>query len=671
MDSSIRVLHVEDDPGFGDLVAEFLEQTDDQLDVTSARNAEEGLDRLQADPEEFDCVVSDYDMPEQNGIEFLEEVRTAFPELPFVLFTGKGSEEVASEAISAGATDYLQKDSGTEQYGILANRIGNAVEQYRSTHRAENLERLRTLSAEVNHELVRAETREAVETAVCETISGTEPYRFAWIGSAEPDSAGIVPRTMAGDDDGYLEAVSIPSGEDDAPMGPAAKAVQERRVVASQDVEHDPTFEPWREAALARGFRSVAAAPLVYDDHHYGVLVVYASRTDVFDDAEQELLAELAADVAHAVHARQVRSDLEEFRALLDSADDAIHMLDPESGQFLEFNERARQRLGYDREALLNRSVVDVEQAIDDLAAFREVVDRIRDEGSVLMEGVHEAADGSTFPVEVQADYVTVNDRDYVVVIARDITEKRQRRLQRQRDALLELTTDPTVTDGDFESAVERITETAASVLDVPRVNVWLFEEDETTLRCVDNFDESSGTHDRGATLHTEAFPEYFEALRTNRTIEAASARRDPRTSELTDDYLRPNDVEALLDATLRSEGEVAGVVCVENVGSTREWTEDEVEFVSDIADIVDRAHRNQRTRQRERELELRERAIDEAPVGITITDYQRPDNPITYVNASSARSPAMSATRSSGRTIGSSRAPARARRQSTRCDAR
>ncbi len=61
-------------------------------------------------------------MPGQDGIEFLESVRAIDEKLPFILFTGKGSEEVASEAISAGVTDYLQKHQGTDQYTMLANR---------------------------------------------------------------------------------------------------------------------------------------------------------------------------------------------------------------------------------------------------------------------------------------------------------------------------------------------------------------------------------------------------------------------------------------------------------------------------------------------------------------------------------------------------------------------
>jgi len=125
---SIKVLHVDDEPDFADMAGTFLEREDDRFDIETAPSATEGLDRLASG--DFDCVVSDHDMPGQSGIEFLEAVREVHPDLPFLLFTGKGSEEIASDAISAGVTDYLQKESGTEQYQLLAKRITDAVEHH-------------------------------------------------------------------------------------------------------------------------------------------------------------------------------------------------------------------------------------------------------------------------------------------------------------------------------------------------------------------------------------------------------------------------------------------------------------------------------------------------------------------------------------------------------------
>ncbi len=131
----ICVLHVDDEPGFADLTAEYLERKDEGLTVETVTSAEDAGDRIAEG--RVDCVVSDYDMPGMSGIEFLEDVRVEYPDLPFVLFTGKGSEEVASEAVSAGVTDYLQKEGTSDQYAVLANRVRNAVERHRAEREAE------------------------------------------------------------------------------------------------------------------------------------------------------------------------------------------------------------------------------------------------------------------------------------------------------------------------------------------------------------------------------------------------------------------------------------------------------------------------------------------------------------------------------------------------------
>ena len=128
-DDPIRVLHVDDNVDFLEVAAEFLATEDERIEVTTAVDAESGLAELTDG--DVDCIVSDFDIPGENGIEFLETVREDVPELPFILFTGKGSEEVAGDAISAGVTDYLQKHRSPDQYTVLANRIINAVERAR------------------------------------------------------------------------------------------------------------------------------------------------------------------------------------------------------------------------------------------------------------------------------------------------------------------------------------------------------------------------------------------------------------------------------------------------------------------------------------------------------------------------------------------------------------
>lgn len=123
---SIQVLHVDDELQFGELTKTILESEYETFEVITETDPCEALEAI--NNRDIDCLVSDYDMPEMDGIELLERVREEHSTLPVILFTGKGTEEVASRAISVGVTEYLQKEGGTDQFTVLANRIHNAVE---------------------------------------------------------------------------------------------------------------------------------------------------------------------------------------------------------------------------------------------------------------------------------------------------------------------------------------------------------------------------------------------------------------------------------------------------------------------------------------------------------------------------------------------------------------
>ena len=128
MPREIEVLHIEDNQSFADLVSDYIGIHYEHIKIQTLYDPDSALEFIQKG--DVDCVVSDYNLPGTNGIEILQKIRETDSEIPFILFTGKGSEEVASDTISSGGTDYLQKGGGTEKYDILANRITNYADQY-------------------------------------------------------------------------------------------------------------------------------------------------------------------------------------------------------------------------------------------------------------------------------------------------------------------------------------------------------------------------------------------------------------------------------------------------------------------------------------------------------------------------------------------------------------
>lgn len=125
----LSVLHVDDNPELGSLVKLYLEQGESDLPctVTTETSPTAALERLRSGSR-FDCVVSDYEMPEMNGIDFAQAVREADPDLPVLLFSSTAAGDIAPEVVEVGLTDYLQKGGDPDQYKMLVRRVERAVE---------------------------------------------------------------------------------------------------------------------------------------------------------------------------------------------------------------------------------------------------------------------------------------------------------------------------------------------------------------------------------------------------------------------------------------------------------------------------------------------------------------------------------------------------------------
>ena len=113
----------------------FIDRLDSSIEIVSCIDPQEAV-KLVVD-NGFDCVISDYVMSEMNGVELVKRVKE-LKDIPFILYTGQGSEEVAQLAFQAGVDDYIRKEIEPSHYEVLINRVRHAV----AKHRAEEIYRV-------------------------------------------------------------------------------------------------------------------------------------------------------------------------------------------------------------------------------------------------------------------------------------------------------------------------------------------------------------------------------------------------------------------------------------------------------------------------------------------------------------------------------------------------
>ena len=125
----VTVLLVDDEASFLEVMTDYLALTD-EFSLECALSAQEALEKCQ--DTRYDAIVSDFSMPDMNGIEFLKEIRTV-SNVPFILFTGVGDENVINEAIENDVDNYLEKGGDPDvlfpklcqmiYYGIIKKQI--------------------------------------------------------------------------------------------------------------------------------------------------------------------------------------------------------------------------------------------------------------------------------------------------------------------------------------------------------------------------------------------------------------------------------------------------------------------------------------------------------------------------------------------------------------------
>ena len=397
MADEIRILLVDDQPHFAELAKTFLEREDDRFIIDTANSAADGLQRLEDG--EYDCIVSDYDMPGANGLEFFETVDDEGLDLPFILFTGVDSESLQEKDRFEGVTAYLQK-GGKSALEALASRIRVTVNE----HRADRL----PLEVEERYD----------------ALFEQSTFAMAWV-----HSNGGGPVVVDCNNRFRDEFLGAGSNGGHHPLG---------EVLNSVSIDPETVNK-----SLSRGEPATLEGEMIDHDEvkHFQWRIIPINGNAHPADGQALIAAHDISDQAFSEHA------LEIYRTIVEASGDPMYVLDI-SGEFAYVNDALLDLSGYPREKLIgkNGSVVMAEEDYEEGTQLIKELLRSDVDSATFEMDLH-TADGSVIPCEnhIALIYnIETGNGDEVkgtAGVLRDISARKERlaELRRYNERLEEL----------------------------------------------------------------------------------------------------------------------------------------------------------------------------------------------------------------------------------------
>jgi two-component system cell cycle sensor histidine kinase/response regulator CckA len=311
---------------------------------------------------------------------------------------------------------------------------------------------LRLLS-DSNRMLTRIADEDAWLHAVCLNSVERGGYRMAWVGFAEQSEHKTVRAVaQAGLEEGYLESAAITWADEPRGRGPVGTAIRTALPCITRNIPNDPAFDPWREAALDRGYQSLIALPLIGDEGRaFGALAVYAGEADAFDTAEVDILTELAGDLVFGLNVLRTRRERERVAAALEKSQTQLeeaarqvltlteHSPDPiarldRDGRYVYVNAVCERLIGIPRSEFLGKRIGDATAAHMSSPVAPEMLTLRQTIKQALRTGVPvETELSAVLPAGARTfDIRLIPERDdtgriaSVLMIGRDITERRR-----------------------------------------------------------------------------------------------------------------------------------------------------------------------------------------------------------------------------------------------------
>ncbi len=456
MTDTLRVLYVDDETDLLEIGKLFLEETGD-FSVVTIDSASAALTLLAS--EKFDAIISDYQMPGMNGIQFLIEVRKRLGQIPFILFTGRGREEVVIQAINSGVNFYLQK--GGEQDALFAE-LSHKIKQAAYRKKAEDSleianENLEFLVTERTSELFSAnlQLQKSIEQGKTIRESLKEYAKRASILNEvifTANEAETLPQLFKDSLDKALELLDFESGgiylvdiftksanvihSKNLPLEflaeirsvPIDTPPFDTLFIKNQPIitEHYEELQP--EMAQKFHFRSLASIPLVSKNKVIGALNVASLKRYTISEDEKQVLViigrELGTSIMRMIAEEEAINVSVNLQTLFDSIDEMVFVLDMQ-GYVLAVNKTVEKRLLYGEKELIGTNVLLLhvpERRDEALKIVQDMIAGTIDSCPVPVL----TKEGTRIEVETKVTRGMWNNQEVLMGVSRDVTDRKK-----------------------------------------------------------------------------------------------------------------------------------------------------------------------------------------------------------------------------------------------------
>ena len=387
MKKPLRILHLEDEPDYSDLVRSLLATEDIQAEVLLVSSRAEFEAALAL--ESFDLILADYSLPSYDGLQALKCSRERCPETPFLLISGTIGEQAAIESLKTGATDYVLKHWPER----LVPSIRRAVKE------AEDRKQRRLAETELQRreDYFRALTENSLDILTILSGEGLFVYNSPSIKRV----LGYEPHTLTGQ-----SAFALVHPDDLTRVVEAFQtALKNSRQAVTLDFRFRHREGSWRY--LEAIGQSRAGEP--------DIAAVVVNVRDVTDRKKAE---------------EDLRESEKQYRLIFDGNPTPMWVFDQESLEFLEVNDAAVQHFGYSRDEFLAMRLPDLRPP-EDVPALMEYLHTLLPAGTPTTLGMagiwpHRRKDGSHIEVEIKWSPISFKGRSGCLVMANDVTERKR-----------------------------------------------------------------------------------------------------------------------------------------------------------------------------------------------------------------------------------------------------